>query len=397
MHNRKRFMCLLTAFCLFLSALSLGGCGKEETPSSSGKESGEARETGKTGETGDPGEMGETAPALQEDIIGDVAVTKKDGLTYAEVDVYAMTTTMQLKAYGDRAPEAVQAAAEEIVRLDRLLSVGNPESEIGVINAKGEGEVSADTLAMLKKAGKVHERSGGALDISVYPMMELWGFTTEEYRVPSQEEIDSLLPLVDQDLMEIEEREEGALVRLAEGQGIDLGAVAKGFTSDRVAQIFRSYGLESGLIYLGGNVHCLGSKPGGTDWRIGIQDPGNSAGIVGVLAVSGKAVITSGAYERYFKDEETGKTYHHILDPATGCPAETGISSVTIVSPDGTLADSLSTACFVMGLEKSVEYWREYGDDFEMIIMDDDGLIHLTEGLEKSFTSEGHKVKIIYR
>ncbi len=394
MHNRKRFMCLLTAFCLFLSALSLRGCKKEETPSSSGKESGEARETG---ETGEKGEMGETAPALQEDIIGDVAVTKKDGLTYAEVDVYAMTTTMQLKAYGDRAPEAVQAAAEEIVRLDRLLSVGNPESEIGVINAEGEGKVSADTLAMLKKAGKVHERSGGALDISVYPMMELWGFTTEEYRVPSQEEIDSLLPLVDQDLMEIEEREEGALVRLAEGQGIDLGAVAKGFTSDRVAQIFRSYGLESGLIYLGGNVHCLGSKPGGADWRIGIQDPGNSAGIVGVLAVSGKAVITSGAYERYFKDEETGKTYHHILDPATGCPAETGISSVTIVSPDGTLADSLSTACFVMGLEKSVEYWREYGDDFEMIIMDDEGLIHLTEGLEKSFTSEGHKVKIIYR
>ena len=391
MHNKKKILCILTALCLFLSSLSLTGCGKEETPSSSGKESGGAGETGETGDTKEPG------PALQADIIGDVTVTEKDGLPYAEVDVYAMTTTMQLGAYGDRAAEAVQAAAEEIVRLDKLLSVGNPESEIAKINAEGEGEVSADTLAMLKKAVKVHERSGGALDISVYPMMELWGFTTEEYRVPSQEEIDGILPLVDQDLMEIEEREEGALVRLAEGQGIDLGAVAKGFTSDRVAQIFRSYGLESGLIYLGGNVHCLGSKPGGADWRIGIQDPGNSAGIVGVLAVSGKAVITSGAYERYFKDEETGKTYHHILDPATGCPAETGISSVTIVSPDGTLADSLSTACFVMGLDESVEYWREYGDDFEMIIMDDDGLIHLTEGLEKSFTSEGHKVKIIYR
>ena len=391
MHNKKRFMCLLTALCLFLSSLSLTGCGKEETPSSSGKESGGAGETGETGNTKAPD------PALQADIIGDVTVTEKDGLTYAEVDVYAMTTPMQLKAYGEKAAEAVQAAAEEIVRLDKLLSVGNPESEIAKINAEGEGEVSADTLAMLKKAVKVHERSGGALDISVYPMMELWGFTTEEYRVPSKEEIGRLLPLVDQDLMEIEEKEEGALVRLKEGQGIDLGAVAKGFTSDRVAQIFKSYGLESGLIYLGGNVHCLGSKPGGADWRIGIQDPGNSAGIVGVLSVSGKAVITSGAYERYFEDEETGKTYHHILDPATGYPAETGISSVTIVSPDGTLADSLSTACFVMGLDESVEYWREYGDDFEMIIMDDDGLIHLTEGLEQTFTAQGHKVKLIYR
>lgn len=388
MRNKKRLLCLLTALGLFLSALSLGGCGKEVTPSSSRKESSEENETGSPDSPD---------PALQEDIIGEVTVTEKDGLTYAEVDVYAMTTTMQLKAYGDRAPEAVQAAAEEIVRLDHLLSVGNPESEIGVINAEGEGQVSADTLAMLKKAVKVHERSGGALDISVYPMMELWGFTTEKYRVPSQEEIDRILPLVDQDLMGIEEKEEGALVRLSEGQGIDLGAVAKGFTSERVAQIFKSYGLESGLIYLGGNVQCLGSKPGGADWRIGIQDPGNSAGIVGVLAVSGKAVITSGAYERYFKDQETGKTYHHILDPATGYPAETGISSVTIVSPDGTLADSLSTACFVMGLDKSVDYWRQYGDDFEMIIMDDDGLIHLTEGLEQNFTAQGHKWKIIYR
>ena len=378
----------MTAAALFLSSLSLAGCGKEKTPSSSGEAGSEESETGGPDET---------APAIQEDIIGEVTVTEKDGLTYAEVDVYAMTTPMQLKAYGDRAPEAVQAAAEEIVRLDHLLSVGNPESEIGVINAKGEGEVSADTLAMLKKAVRVHERSGGALDISVYPMMELWGFTTEKYRVPSQEEIDRLLPLVDQDLMEIEEKEEGALVRLSEGQGIDLGAVAKGFTSERVAEIFKSYGLESGLIYLGGNVQCLGSKPGGADWRIGIQDPGNSMGMIGVLAVSGKAVITSGAYERFFKDEETGKTYHHILDPSTGYPAETGVSSVTIVSPDGTLADSLSTACFVMGLDKSVEYWRQYGDDFEMIIMDDEGLIHLTEGLEQTFTAQGHKVKIIYR
>ncbi|MGX8686817.1 MAG: FAD:protein FMN transferase [bacterium] len=378
----------MTAAVLFLTSLSLAGCGKEKTPSSSGEGSSEA---------GEMGDSGETSPARQEDIIGEVTVSEKDGLTYAEVDVYAMTTPMQLKAYGDRAPEAVQAAAEEIVRLDRLLSVGNPESEIGVINAEGKGQVSADTLAMLKKAVRVHERSEGALDISVYPMMELWGFTTEKYRVPSQEEIERLLPLVDQDLMEIEEKEEGALVRLSEGQGIDLGAVAKGFTSERVAEIFKSYGLESGLIYLGGNVQCLGSKPGGADWRIGIQDPGNSMGMIGVLAVSGKAVITSGAYERFFKDEETGKTYHHILDPSSGYPAETGVSSVTIVSPDGTLADSLSTACFVMGLDKSVEYWRQYGDDFEMIIMDEEGLIHLTEGLEQTFAAQGHKVKIIYR
>ena len=385
--GRKKTMVLTLGLIL---GLVLAGC---STAPSSGEESvpGEAQE--KTQEE----TQEEALKDMLDDVIGQVTVTEEGGLPCASVDVYAMTTAMQLKGYGERAKEAVQAAAEEILRLDRLLSVGKAESEIAVINRDGRGPVSADTLEMLREAVRVHERSGGALDISIYPMMDLWGFTSENYRVPSEEEIRETLALVDQTRLVIDESTDPATVTLGEGQGIDLGAVAKGFTSARVAQIFKDYGLTSGLIYLGGNVQCYGSKVSGADWRIGIQDPGNAAGIAGILEVSNMAVITSGAYERCFTDQETGKTYHHILDPSTGYPAETGLSSVTIVSSDGMLADTLSTACFVLGLDGSTDYWREYGDDFEMILLDEDGTIYLTEGLEKKFTTQDHKVKILYR
>ena len=385
--GRKKTMVLTLGLIL---GLVLAGC---STASSSGEESvpGEAQE--KTQEE----TQEEALKDMLDDVIGEVTVTEEGGIPCASVDVYAMTTAMQLKGYGERAKEAVQAAAEEILRLDRLLSVGKAESEIAVINRDGRGPVSADTLEMLREAVRVHERSGGALDISIYPMMDLWGFTSENYRVPSEEEIRETLALVDQTRLVIDESTDPATVTLGEGQGIDLGAVAKGFTSARVAQIFKDYGLTSGLIYLGGNVQCYGSKVSGADWRIGIQDPGNAAGIAGILEVSNMAVITSGAYERCFTDQETGKTYHHILDPSTGYPAETGLSSVTIVSSDGMLADTLSTACFVLGLDGSTDYWREYGDDFEMILLDEDGTIYLTEGLEKKFTTQDHKVKILYR
>ena len=382
--KRRLFLILCTALCL-----ALAGCGTAP----SGGESAPGEKEEKTQEQ----TREEALEDMLDDVIGEVTVSEEAGISCASVDVYAMTTAMQLKGYGERAGEAVQAAAEEILRLDRLLSVGKAESEIAVINRDGTGPVSEDTLQMIKEAVRVHERSGGALDITVYPMMDLWGFTSENYRVPSEEEIRNTLALVDQSRIVIDESTDPATVTLGEGQGIDLGAVAKGFTSARVARIFKDYGLTSGLIYLGGNVQCFGSKVTGADWKIGIQDPENSAGIAGILEVSGMAVITSGAYERYFTDEETGKTYHHILDPATGYPAQTGLSSVTIVSSDGMLADTLSTACFVLGLEKSTDYWREYGDDFEMILLDQEGTIYLTEGLEKKFTTQDHKVKILYR
>ena len=150
-------------------------------------------------------------------------------------------------------------------------------------------------------------------------------------------------------------------------------------------QIFKECGVKSGLVSLGGNVQALGTKTDGTAWQIAIENPDKSSDYIGVVSVKDKAVITSGGYERYF--EKNGKTYHHILDPETGYPAESGVKSVTIVSDDGTLADALSTSLFVMGKEKALDYWREHKNEFDTVLVEDNGDITITGGLEKIFKS----------
>ena len=137
---------------------------------------------------------------------------------------------------------------------------------------------------------------------------------------------------------------------------------------------------------LGGNVQALGTKTDGTKWKIAVQSPDDTEDYLGILSVQDKAVITSGGYERYF--EQDGVTYHHIIDPKTGYPAESGLVSVTIVSEDGTLADGLSTSLFIMGKEKAADFWREHKDDFDVILMSDDGTLYVTEGLENDFSTE---------
>ena len=149
---------------------------------------------------------------------------------------------------------------------------------------------------------------------------------------------------------------------------------------------FKENGISSAVISLGGNVQTLNGKPDGSDWRVAIENPADTGSYIGVLSIKDKAVITSGGYERYFKQD--GKTYHHIIDPATGYPANNGLTSVTIVSDDGTLADGLSTSLFIMGPEKAQKYWKEHSDEFDTILVKDDGSILVSEGLAEYFTSE---------
>ena len=172
----------------------------------------------------------------------------------------------------------------------------------------------------------------------------------------------------------------------AEGMKIDLGGIAKGYTSSRIMDIYKENGISSGLVNLGGNVQALGTKTDGTKWKIAVQSPDDTEDYLGILSVQDKAVITSGGYERYF--EQDGVTYHHIIDPKTGYPAESGLVSVTIVSKDGTLADGLSTSLFIMGEEKAADFWRKHKDDFDAILMSDNGTLYVTEGLENDFSTE---------
>jgi thiamine biosynthesis lipoprotein len=317
------------------------------------------------------------------------AVTESEEVPSATGELFAMDTYMTVTCYGTQCQEALDAALAEIQRLDDLLSVGNESSEISQLNTLGQGQISGDTLTMVEEALSLWDTTGGAFDITIFPLMELWGFTTGDFAVPEEGELLSLLADVGSDKLTLDA--DTATLTLAAGQGVDLGGIAKGFTSSRLMEIFQEYDLVSGVVSLGGNVQCYGTKPDGSLWRCGIEDPLNpedSSALLGILSLSDKAVITSGAYERYFVDDSTGEIYHHILDPKTGYPAESGLISVTVVSANGMLADGLSTACYVMGLEDAVQYWRDYGADFDLILMTEDGDVYVTEPLADSFTSD---------
>lgn len=307
----------------------------------------------------------------------------------ATSEIFAMDTYMTIACYGDQCDDALSDCIAEIKRLDALLSVGNADSEISLLNAFGRGLLSNDTAVMVTQAIELYRSTEGAFDITVYPLMELWGFTTGAFVVPDSDKLSALLAKVGTDKLLYDA--DTQTLTLGEEQGIDLGGIAKGYTSGRLLEIFAEYELVSGYVSLGGNVQCYQTKVDGSLWRVGIQnpfEPEDSSSLLGILSVSDRAVITSGAYERYFVDEVTGETYHHILDPATGYPVQNGLSSVTIVSENGMLADGLSTACYVMGLEQAITYWQEYGDNFDMILMTEDKEVYVTEPISDSFTSD---------
>lgn len=300
-------------------------------------------------------------------------------------DIFAMDTYMTVTAFGSHAQEAVDQAVAEINRLDTLLSTGSADSEVSKINQGLETNLSEDTTYLLSRSLELYDSTDHVFNIAVYPLMEAWGFTSGNYRVPDQSTLDDLLTYTD--VSKINFNQKAASVDFdMEGMKVDLGGIAKGYTSTRIMDIYKACGVTSGLVNLGGNVQVLGAKTDGSAWRIGIQDPQDSESYLGALSIVDKAVITSGGYERYF--EQDGKTYHHIIDPATGYPAENGLISVTIVSVDGTLADGLSTSLFIMGKDKAIDYWQAHSDEFDMILMDDARSMYVSEGIADDFVSD---------
>ena len=300
-----------------------------------------------------------------------------------QMDVFAMDTYMDLRVSAPDGNALLREASARITELEKTLSVTQPDSDISRINAAGGSPVpvSSDTAAILREALDIGAESGGSLDITIYPLLRAWGFTTDTQQVPSGEEITSLLPAVDASAISLD----GDTVTIPADAMLDVGALAKGYTSDAVISLFRENGAVSAIISLGGNVQTLGTKPDGSLWTVGITDPFAPSEILGTLKVGECAVITSGNYERWF--EEDGVRYWHILDPADGCPADNGLVSVTVVGESGLTCDALSTALFIEGTDKAAEHWRRR-DDFEMLCVTEDGKILLTEGLEDCFTKQ---------
>ncbi len=302
-----------------------------------------------------------------------------------------MDTYMTFTAYGTDAEPAILAAEDKIRELEELWSVTDKNSDVYAVNHSSGQTVTVDwkTAELLSFALDMAEETNGALEPTIYPVLTAWGFTTGENRVPAETELAELLEKVGYDKVELNNDQ----IQMEPGGMIDLGAVGKGYAGDEAAQILRERGITAALLDIGGNIQAIGTKPDGSDWRVGLKDP-FSGGVLGIIQVSDVAVVTSGNYERFFTGED-GKVYGHIIDPATGHPVENGIASVSVIASEGKLCDALSTALFVMGLENAQDYWRQRRN-FEMILIMEDGDIYLTEGIRDSFSlnSEYRNMKI---
>ncbi|MEZ3445721.1 MAG: FAD:protein FMN transferase [Lachnospiraceae bacterium] len=298
---------------------------------------------------------------------------------------------MTFTAYGTDAEPAVLAAEDKIRELEELWSVTDKNSDVYAVNHSSGQTVTVDwkTAELLSYALDLAEETNGALEPTIYPVLTAWGFTTGENRVPAETELAELLEKVGYDKVELNNDQ----IQMEPGGMIDLGAVGKGYAGDEAAQILRERGITAALLDIGGNIQAIGTKPDGSDWRVGLKDP-FSGGVLGIIQVSDVAVVTSGNYERFFIGED-GKVYGHIIDPATGHPVENGIASVSVIASEGKLCDAHSTALFVMGLENAQDYWRQRRN-YEMILIMEDGDIYMTEGIRDSFSlnSEYRNMKI---
>ena len=291
--------------------------------------------------------------------------------------IYAMDTVMDLSIYGgDQA--LLDQATSRIAGLEELLSTTRDTSEIASLNRDGTAALSEDTATLMDKALTLCQETDGALDISIYPIVKAWGFTTDSFQIPDPAVLEELRSHVDYRQVSFAD----GSVSIPAGMQVDLGSVAKGYTADQVVKLFRDNGITSALLNLGGNVQALGSKPDGSDWRIAINDPSGD-GFLGVLTMSNKAVVTSGGYERFFEGPD-GTIYWHIIDPKTGYPAKNGLISTTIIGDEGATCDALSTSLFIMGPEKAVAFWKAHRD-FEMVLVTDQQQVLVSPGIAEHF------------
>lgn len=303
------------------------------------------------------------------------------GAKSADRNVFAMDTFMTMRAYGSNGEDALKKAEQKIIRLESILSATAENSDIQRINSScgSPVEVSPETAEILREAVRIGSETNGALDVTLYSVLCAWGFTQNEFRIPEDDKIAELLEFVDFRSISVD----GRTVTIPNGFQLDLGALAKGYTSDTVIDTLRENGVESAVVNLGGNVQTLGEKPDGSRWKIAVRDPFSPENDMCILETGETAVITSGNYERFFIGED-GRSYWHILDSADGYPADNGLVSVTIIGESGLYCDALSTALFVMGRDRAVEFWNKKRD-FDMILVTDSHEIIYTQSIDYSF------------
>lgn len=306
---------------------------------------------------------------------------------YYESCHYGMGTVIKQRVgvFDAKEGEAVcQKASERIEQLERKMSYFIPESLLSQLNASnGESnvELDPDTLCVLKSAGDYYKLSGGAFDITAAPLTALWRDCIHRKSLPSKHAIQSRLSAVFGDGILLDEK--NSFARMGKRQSADLGGIGKGYAADAALRVYKDHGVTSAFIDLGGNVHTLGKKANGEPWMIGLQNPRGARGeFIAVLALSDQSVVTSGDYEKYF--ESGGRRFHHIIDPRTGYPVDSGLMSATVLSRSSMEADALSTAVFVSGLERGMELIKRV-PGAEGIAIAKDKTVFITKGLKDCF------------
>lgn len=298
--------------------------------------------------------------------------------------ISCMDTIISLRIYGERAKYVFKKVKAELFKLEKKLSRFMRDSDISRINhsaGKDYADISVETCDILSDAIRLGVITEGLFDITVAPLADLWNYKNS-FRVPLEDDIRSALSYVNyHDILLNSKNKTAALRRM--GQAIDLGGIGKGYAGDRCIKILAEYGITSAFISIGGNVSTLGNNPNGSRWCVSIQHPRDNNSLIGSVKVTDKAVVTSGDYERYFIDDY-GNRRHHILSPVTGYPADSGLISATVIYDNAVIADALSTAVFIGGIEKGLSYMSCF-PEAEAILVDKNLKIHITNGLKESF------------
>lgn len=297
-------------------------------------------------------------------------------------------TTVSVTTYGDVPDEVYSRVFDRVLEIEEKMSTSEEDytmTELMAVNdAAGEMPigVSEDTFHVVAQAVDYSRLTGGAFDVSVQPLVSLWGIGTEWAAIPPEEEIDAAVAAIDYREVGLDPDSQEVFLTGAD-MGIDVGGIAKGYAADEAARILREAGVESALLDFGGNIQTVGTKPDGSPWRIGIQVPDATRGqYIGIADVVDLAVVTSGTYERYFVED--GVRYHHILDTTTGYPVRNGLDSVTIITPESIRADALSTAVFAMGLEDGLAFVEGLAD-VEALFVTTEREVTMTSGMGEYF------------
>ena len=308
--------------------------------------------------------------------------TKKE--SYNRIDFFAMNTYVSVSADGAD-DELLKEIRQEVLETEKQLSAEYEGSDISLL-PDSTSKTYKSTIELLKRAYEISDSTSGAFDFTLGTIIDLWDINGPSPSVPSEDDIKEALSHCGYKKVKIEN---DFFVKEDHELSVNLGAIAKGYAGQQIIDRIRNSGIKNAAVSIGGNVTVCGSSENNKNqgiygWTVAINDPFDTSDILGTLVISDKTVSVSGSYERYF--EENGVRYHHIFDISTGYPASSGLVSVAVIADDGTLADALSTALFVMGYEKAIEFYNSGEYEFEAVFCNEEGEVYLTEGILSDFT-----------